>query len=311
MTRIVRQINAAPDKAEDARPRPFSDFAGAPNLVLLGDPGSGKTHLFREAAAAEGARFLKASDFLNMPAHVLTGQALFIDGLDERRSGRSDRGTVDELVSKLWEIKPDKFRISCRVADWLGESDFAALRPYFDQHGDAPVLQLDSLSGVEQRQVLAAQGVGHDAAVEFLAEAEERGLGDFLENPQNLIMLWRAVQTGSWPATRTQLFEMSTGLMLREFNKERARSGRLPQATGKGCYGYIYNAATGRRPNYGLSRALFAPRALSVMSMPSVSLIRKARQTYRGIAPFHSSRQRWCRLRWVAGFSMLATKVRR
>ena len=28
---------------------------------------------------------------------------------------------------------------------------------------------------------------------------------------------------------------------------ERARSGRLPQATGKGCYGYIYDRATGQR----------------------------------------------------------------
>jgi hypothetical protein len=38
-------------------------------------------------------------------------------------------------------------------------------------------------------------------------------------------MLWRAVQTGLWPATRTQLFEMSTGLMLQESNQEHARSG--------------------------------------------------------------------------------------
>src|SRR5215213_5881075 len=28
---------------------------------------------------------------------------------------------------------------------------------------------------------------------------------------------------------------------------ERARSGRIPQATGSGCYGYTYNPATGQR----------------------------------------------------------------
>ncbi len=28
---------------------------------------------------------------------------------------------------------------------------------------------------------------------------------------------------------------------------ERARSGRLPQGTGKGCYGYVYNRGTGKR----------------------------------------------------------------
>jgi predicted NACHT family NTPase len=38
-------------------------------------------------------------------------------------------------------------------------------------------------------------------------------------------MLWRAVQTGAWPATRKELFELSTGLMLQEFDPDRARRG--------------------------------------------------------------------------------------
>ena len=29
--------------------------------------------------------------------------------------------------------------------------------------------------------------------------------------------------------------------------EERARSGRIPQAFGRGCYGYTYNPDTGRR----------------------------------------------------------------
>jgi hypothetical protein len=53
---------------------------------------------------------------------------LFIDGLDEKRAGRSDRDTVDALVAKLFAVGPHKVRISCRVADWLGDSDLAALR---------------------------------------------------------------------------------------------------------------------------------------------------------------------------------------
>jgi predicted NACHT family NTPase len=154
---------------------------------------------------------------------MLQGQALFIDGLDEQRSGRGDRSTVDELVAKLFAVDPPKVRISCRAADWLGESDIAALHPFFEQRGEAFVLHLESLSRPEQVTVLAGQGVGADAAEAFLSQAEERGLGDFLENPQNLIMLWRAVQTGSWPATRKELFDLSTKLMLKEFDQERAR----------------------------------------------------------------------------------------
>lgn len=225
MTRTVRQINVALDQPEEARSRLFSEFAGHANVVLLGDPGAGKSHLFRETAAAEGARLLTARTFLITPPERLRSQSLFIDGLDEKRAGRGDRDTVDALAAKLFAVGPDRVRISCRAADWLGDSDLAALRPYFEQNGEPPVLILESLSPDEQRAVVEAQGVDEVSARAFLVAAEERGLGDFLENPQNLIMLWRAVQTGSWPATRRELFELSTGLMLQEFDPDRARSG--------------------------------------------------------------------------------------
>lgn len=225
MTRTVRQLNVKPDQAQDAATRPFTDFAASPNLVLLGDPGAGKTHVFTQAAAREGGRFLKARAFLSLPADRLRGQALFIDGLDEKRAGRADRDTVDAMVEKLFAVNPAKVRISCRVADWLGESDLAGFQPYFEQQGGAPVLLLQSLSRDEQLAVLAGEGLDRAAADAFLTEATERGLDDFLENPQNLIMLRRAVKTGSWPATRKQLFELSTQLMLQEFDQERARSG--------------------------------------------------------------------------------------
>jgi predicted NACHT family NTPase len=225
MTRTVRQLNLKPDLRQEAAARPFEDFADRPNLVLLGDPGAGKTHVFRQAAQNEGARFIKARAFLSLPADHLRGQALFIDGLDEKRAGRADRDTIDALVEKLFAVGPTKVRISCRVADWLGESDLAGFQPYFEQHGDTPVLLLQSLSRAEQLSVLAGQSVDAASAAAFLDEATERGLDDFLENPQNLIMLWRAVQTGSWPSTRKELFELSTQLMLQEFDQERARSG--------------------------------------------------------------------------------------
>jgi len=113
MTRLVRHTNAQPSRGEASQLRPFTDFTDHASLVLLGDPGAGKTHLFKEVAAREHAIFLKARAFLSTPAARLTNEVLFIDGLDEKRGGRGDRDTIDRMVEKLFEVNPRKlgFRV--------------------------------------------------------------------------------------------------------------------------------------------------------------------------------------------------------
>jgi hypothetical protein len=159
--RNVRQISPSPKAGKEQHALPFSTFARKANIVLLGDPGAGKSHLFCEAAAACGGRYVTARAFLNIPQFP-PGAILFIDGLDERRAGRGDRGTIDTIVQKLFAAPPTKVRISCRVVDWLGESDLAAFQPYFEHRGDAVVLSLERLTPEEQRAVLAAQGMNGD-----------------------------------------------------------------------------------------------------------------------------------------------------
>jgi predicted NACHT family NTPase len=222
--RNVWQISPSPKRGKEQQSLPFSTFAESGNIVLLGDPGAGKSYLFRESAAACGGRCLTARAFLNIPA-FRPDAVLFIDGLDERRAGRGDRGTVDTIVQKLFAAAPAKVRISCRVVDWLGESDLAAFQPYFEHSGDAVVLCLERLTPEEQRAVLAAQGMTAAEAGAFIQDAESRGLAEFLENPRNLIMLVEAVTTGSWPATRNELFRLSTRLLLSEPSDEHARTG--------------------------------------------------------------------------------------
>src|SRR5260370_40843548 len=85
MTRTVRRTNVAPDRPEDASPRPYSDFAEHQNIVLLGDPGAGKTHLFREAAVAEAGGFVKGTAVPNTPPALFHGPPLFIEWPDEKR----------------------------------------------------------------------------------------------------------------------------------------------------------------------------------------------------------------------------------
>jgi hypothetical protein len=84
----------------------FSEFSQVPHLILLGEAGAGKTYLFRQQAIEEKAVYVTARAFLNLPAHKVHGQFLFIDGLDERRAGRGDRDTIDKIVRHLFEVEP-------------------------------------------------------------------------------------------------------------------------------------------------------------------------------------------------------------
>jgi hypothetical protein len=220
--RIVRQIDPIPNEEEKTQKR-VSDFVNHPNLILVGDPGSGKSHLFDELARADGVSVLTARTFLNTPSFP-AGAKLYIDALDERRGGRSDQATIDLIVQKLFTANAAKVRLACREHDWLGGADLAALHPYFAQKGGVYVLSLQPLSDEEQIAILTTQGVGDPKA--FIREAEDRGFVDHLANPQNLKMLGELVlKQGEWPTSHKALLEQTTELLLKEHNLGRVRAG--------------------------------------------------------------------------------------
>jgi hypothetical protein len=218
--RFVRQINPTPE--DRSIRRTFSGYLAEPNIVLLGDPGAGKSHLFEKAAESSGGSFLTARTFLNTPSGSLE-PVLFVDALDEKRAGRGDNNTIDSMVQKLFECAPTQVRISCRAQDWLGDTDLAAFKPYFDRRGGVVVVALEPLLREEMGAILADRGV-RDPAL-FLEQAFERELDDFLLNPQNLIMLADVVEKGNWPKTRRELFNAATELLLQEHSPTRSRLG--------------------------------------------------------------------------------------
>ncbi len=238
--RFVRKVNPAPERGELAKP--FSVYLKCPNIVLLGDPGAGKSHLLRHfSKVGAGALLLRARDFLNLDvASLSANKTLFIDALDERRTGRGDQSTIDAIVRHLFLVKPDQVRITCRASDWLGETDLAAFQTYFDRAGGSVVLSLEPLSYDECLVVLKERGVSEPE--EFLEQAKRRGLDELLSNPQNLIMLSDVVQKGSWPKSRTELFRKAVDLLLSEHDVNHTRhesgsytSDELVEAAGSLC----------------------------------------------------------------------------
>lgn len=210
------------DQGLDKDSRPLEEFRGTPAYVLLGDPGAGKTKAFEAECEALGEQAcpIPARDFLALdPKHQpeWRGKTLFIDGLDEVRAGASNAHTPFDAIRRgLDDLGRPPFRLSCRVADWLGSNDRRHLKTV-SPAGEVTVLRLDPLTDSDIERLLIAHPCAGDARA-FIEEANRRGIGDLLGNPQSLDLLARAVAAGDWPESRKETFEMACREMVREPN---------------------------------------------------------------------------------------------
>jgi hypothetical protein len=64
MDRNVHRVETTPSGSPQREPHPLSYYDETSNLILLGDPGAGKTHAFRECAARTSGQFITARAFL-------------------------------------------------------------------------------------------------------------------------------------------------------------------------------------------------------------------------------------------------------
>ncbi len=221
LNRTVRIIEPAKVGSDRGLGR-FIDYLTVPNIILLGDPGAGKTHTFKAAAKKENVEFLSVRDFLIFAESEPLGKTIYLDGLDEFRSRIKEKNLIIELIKSLKKRGEPHIRLSCRNADWLGESDLALFRKLF---GELPyvVLNLEPLTEEEILSVLQTEDVAKPEA--FVTMAESLNLEGLLKNPQTLIMLADVVQRDTWPDTRRELFEKSCFILLAEPNREHLGSG--------------------------------------------------------------------------------------
>ena len=216
----------------EAESKLLSAYRSAQAYVLLGDPGSGKTTAFDTECKKLGdeAKFISARDFLiydDSALNELRGRTLFIDGLDEVRAGASDiRSPFDRIRGLLIKLGRPRFRISCREADWLGESDRQRLQ-LVAKNSTVAALRLDPLTPTDVENILRGSLAVRDPSG-FVAQARERGVDGLLLNPQGLELLAKAVHQGNgWPNSRIETFELACVQMAGEYNREH-RSAKRP-----------------------------------------------------------------------------------
>ena len=187
-------------------------------IVILGDPGMGKTVLARTLGNQPGMNYCRAGRFerADRPqAFVARGERIVVDGLDEIASS-APGGAVDAVLRQLSKAGNPPFILSCREADWKGAIDRARIE---DDYGDTPLLlHLQPFSREDALRFLSDEFPVVDAA-DILHHLAGRGLDSFYQNPLTLRLLGEVVErTGLLPERRAELLERACGVMLREEN---------------------------------------------------------------------------------------------
>ena len=227
---VPRTCTTLSKQSGERKSQPLEDFRVAPAYVLLGDPGAGKTKSFEREAAASGGYYIRARTFATLtPSLQLAGKMLFIDGLDEMRAAGGDgRTPLYQMRQHLDRLGRPAFRLSCREADWYGDSDSAALLEVAPG-GSLAVLHLDLLSDADITLLLTHK-FGRTDSADFVRQAERHGLADLLRNPQTLGLLARAVGE-IWPDGRRKTYELACQQLVRELNPERRAAARAVAPT--------------------------------------------------------------------------------
>ncbi|MCZ7888917.1 NACHT domain-containing protein [Agrobacterium salinitolerans] len=201
----------------------LSELRGMPYLVLLGEPGSGKSTALEYEASQEVGQLLTCREAMNgIP--IATSATAYLDALDEFRAGENGKDKLLQLANAITQSGVARWRLTCRAEDWRAAADLLAMRRAA-KNQPIPVAHLLPLDDTEAEIVLS--GLGETDPERFLADARARGAGAFLENPLSLQLLHSAVASGGvWPTTRFELFDRAIYVLAHEHDPERVTDRR-------------------------------------------------------------------------------------
>ncbi len=200
-------------------------------IVILGEPGMGKSEMIRHLSERAGASPISASRFMNSmnPGSFVNGKdPLFIDALDEAMA-RSAGDAVDKVLARLEGAGCPRFILSCRAREWQSrtESDLKEI------YGASPlVVSIEELSRDEARTFWTMRGFASDADP-VLNRMDEQNLSALYKNPLTLGLLGSVADSGrGLPATRADLFRHVCELSWSESDESRQNEplAKLTQA---------------------------------------------------------------------------------
>ena len=213
MVYIPRRISRIDEKGEEVESSDTQFFCIDGPLILLGEPGAGKSELLRFASEQLDGQVYNASTVDAGPLFNGQTNAVIIDGVDEVTA--YENGTpVNKILTKL-PLAP-RFILSCRAADWQDTVNTRIINQKWQQQPT-----VGWIMPLNEQEIIAfvdANGEGQDGE-SLLKEGQERDVIDLLRNPQNLLLLLKAVKNKGWPDTRLKLYETASLELVKEDNE--------------------------------------------------------------------------------------------
>jgi hypothetical protein len=151
---VRRTLTFTNDKGKFERISELDLTAVREPVIILGEPGMGKTWLLDRIAKLSGGVFRSAASFVSHPnpaALVTAGKKLVIDGLDEL-SAAQESDPVYRVLGQLIAAGCPPFILSCRAADWRGA---VARHDISNDYGVSP-------------REMSLEPFSRDGAIEFL-----------------------------------------------------------------------------------------------------------------------------------------------
>jgi len=188
-------------------------LASSKSIIVLAEPGAGKTDLLKSFARQLGVKEVTANVFC-YTEKTAVGLPLVIDAFDEL--ARVDQAGINKLLGHALSTRPSKIIISSRSSEW----DNSATKLFERFIGSKPIIvRLCEFDESEQEKIFE----GYTNRKDFLAfqqEVSRFSLDPILPNPQFLKLFADAyIESNCHFADRRSIFSQAVTHLTRESNE--------------------------------------------------------------------------------------------